>query len=361
MPDMPTNLVRKLEEMAAELAEINARLIDPETLCNHREVTRLSVRRAGLAPVVEDFIAWKETVAGIAECRSILASPKVEADLVQLAKEELPLLGSRQAALVESLQARLVTADERSIASVILEIRGGVGGDEAALWAGDLAEMYQRLASRRGWKVETLELSPGDAGGVKSVTFTVRGEGAFTALAFESGTHQVKRVPATEAQGRIHTSTATVAALPEPEEIDIAIAPEDVKEMVTTAQGPGGQNVNKVSTAVHLIHLATGIEVRMQETRSQGQNRAKAWQLLRARLYERQRAEAHAKRAEHRNSLIGSAMRAEKIRTYRYKENVVVDHRLEQSFNLTEALRGELDPLHGALLQREIAARVAVL
>ena len=356
---MPPNLRRKLDEMESSLAEMTAQLADPEVVVDHRKVKALSLRSAAIVPVVEEFVLWKRTMADADECRTALAGG--DSDLIELAREELPSLESRAEALLESLQGRLVTAEDRAVGAVILEIRAGVGGDEAGLWAGDLVEMYTRFAARRGWTLEPMEHSPGDVGGFKSAILSLRGDGAWSGMAFESGTHQVKRVPATEAQGRVHTSTATVAVLPEPEEVDLHIDPAEVKEIITTAQGPGGQNVNKLSTAVHLIHLPTGIEVRMQETRSQGQNRAKAWQLMRARIHERRQQEAHAKRTEQRNSLIGGASRAEKIRTYRYKENVVVDHRLEQSFNLGEVLQGNLDPVVEALTKREIELRIAAL
>ncbi|HMN95257.1 MAG TPA: PCRF domain-containing protein [Phycisphaerales bacterium] len=357
--DLAPNLRRKLEELEAGLDEVAARLLDPAVVSDHRQVRALSIRQAALAPTVEAFRSWRATIAGVAECEAAIEGD--DPDLATLAEEELPILRERAARLVDDLLARLVTSEDAAIDAVILEIRAGVGGDEAALWAGDLLAMYQAYAERRGWGVLPLELSPGEVGGVKSIMLNVRGPGVWSGLAFESGTHQVKRVPATEAQGRVHTSTATVAVLPEPEEIEVQIAPEEVKEIVTTAQGPGGQNVNKVSTAVHLIHLPTGIEVRMQETKSQGQNRERAWKILRARIHERQRAEAHARRTEHRNSLIGQGARAEKIRTYRYKENVVVDHRIETSFNLQRALAGELDEIVEALTRREIAERIAAM
>ena len=263
--------------------------------------------------------------------------------------------------LVEAVKTELVTAEDKAIGAMILEIRAGVGGDEAGIWAGDLLEMYERYAQGRQWRFEVLEAHPGEIAGFKSVIVELEGEGAWSELGYEGGTHQVKRVPATEAQGRIHTSTATVAVLAQPEEVAVELEKSDVKESITTAQGPGGQNVNKVATAVHLIHEPTGIEVRMQETKSQAQNREKAWRLLRARLYERQQRELDAKRAEERASMIGSGGRAEKIRTYRWKENLVVDHRLGQSFNLGELMQGRLQPLVEALIEMDVARRLAAL
>ncbi|MCZ6836356.1 MAG: PCRF domain-containing protein, partial [Planctomycetota bacterium] len=282
-------------------------------------------------------------------------------DLVSLAKEELPDLETHASQLIESLQRKLVHADDQSVGSIILEIRAGVGGDEAGIWVGDLLEMYQRFALEKGWTFDQLQTSPSEMGGFKQAIFSLTGEGVWSHLGYEGGTHQVKRIPATEAQGRIHTSTSTVAVLPEPEEIEIHLDPNDVKESITTAQGPGGQNVNKVATAVHLIHEPTGIEVRMQETKSQAQNREKAWKLLRARLYERQKMEADAQRAESRNSMIGTGSRAEKIRTYRYKDNLVVDHRTGGSYNLGEVMNGKLQPLIDELIEHDTAQRLAAL
>ena len=221
--------------------------------------------------------------------------------------------------------------------------------------------MYRKYAAEKGWAFEDLDFAPGEQGGVKQAIVSIAGPSVWAQLGYEGGTHQVKRVPATEAQGRIHTSTATVAVLPEPEAVEVELDANDVKEMITTSQGPGGQNVNKVATAVHLIHQPTGIEVRMQDTKSQAQNREKAWKLLRARLFEQQKAERDAERAQARNSMIGSGSRAEKIRTYRYKENLVVDHRVGQSFNLTEALAGRLQPLVDALVEQDTAQRLAAL
>lgn len=358
--ELRPNLRRSLEALDAADTEIERQLLDPNVMTDHRQVRALSIRRSANARLVEQFRRFRTIESEIEETKQLLA-PGGDPELAAMAQAELERLTAEGEALVVSMQESLVNADDRAVGSVILEVRAGVGGDEAALWAGDLVEAYHRYAESRGWAIEEIEATPGDAGGFTQCILSVSGEGVWAELAYESGTHQVKRVPATEAQGRVHTSTATVAVLPEPEEIEVKIEPDEVKEIITTARGPGGQNVNKVATAVHLIHVPTGIEVRMQETKSQAQNRQRAWQILRARLYERQRAEAEARRSEARFSLIGTANRAEKIRTYRYKENLVVDHRIGESFNLQDVLAGHLGGMIEALMRAETERRVAAL
>lgn len=358
--DLPDNLRRKLEELRDQFESLERELTTPEVLADHRAVSRISARRKALSPLVAGLADYDATAAERDEYQSLIDANE-DAELVTLAREELPTIERRLATLADGIQSRLVNADDDAIGSVMLEIRGGVGGDEAGLWAGDLLEMYRRFAEGMRWRFDVLDLSPGDAGGVKNAVAQVRGEGVWADLAFEAGTHQVKRVPATETQGRIHTSTATVAILAEPEEVEVELDHADVKESITTAQGPGGQNVNKVSTAVHLIHEPTGIEVRMQETKSQTQNREKAWALLRARLFERQKAERDAARSAERNSMIGSGNRAEKIRTYRWKENIAVDHRIGESFNLGNLMQGGMRDLIDALRREETARRLASL
>ena len=261
---MSPNLLRKLDDLAAEQASLEAQLLDPEILSDHRKVRALSIRRAALEPLLAEYRALQDATQQADELDQLLNDSSTDRDLADLAREELPRLREQSSQLADSIQRRLVTSDDQSIASIILEVRAGVGGDEAGIWAGDLVAMYARFAALRRWQMEELQSSPAEHGGFKNAIFNIRGEGVWSALGYEGGTHQVKRVPATEAAGRVHTSTATVAVLPEPEEIEVKIAAEDVKEIMTTAQGPGGQNVNKVATAVHLIHLATGIEVRMQ-------------------------------------------------------------------------------------------------
>ncbi|MCA9285417.1 MAG: PCRF domain-containing protein [Phycisphaerales bacterium] len=358
--DLPANLERKLDELEAVDRDLERQLLDPAVIADHRQVRALSIKRAANAGIVEQYRRFRAIAKEMTATRSLLA-PGGDPDLAEMARSELAQLEEDQAALLQSMQEALVTAEDRAVGSVILEVRAGVGGDEAALWAGDVVAIYLGYAASRGWTVEQIESAPGDSGGFTQCIMSVTGEGVWAELAYESGTHQVKRIPATETQGRVHTSTATVAVLPEPEEIEVKIAPEEVKEIITTARGPGGQNVNKVATAVHLIHLPTGIEVRMQETKSQAQNRQRAWQILRARLFDRQRAEAEARRSEARFSLMGTANRAEKIRTYRYKENVVVDHRIGESFNLQEVLQGRLGPIVQDLTRAETERRLAAL
>jgi peptide chain release factor 1 len=356
---IPDNLARRLDEMDGQFEAIAAQLMDPEILTDHNQVRALSIKRAALeGPVMR----WREVKRIDAESLELQeAIESGDEELAALAREELPELGKRREALAESVRTELVTAEDKAVGAMILELRAGVGGDEAAIWAGDLLEMYQRHAANRNWSFEILDLQAGEMGGVKTAIIDLSGEGAWSELGYEGGTHQVKRVPATEAQGRVHTSTATVAVLPQPEEVALELDKSDVKESITTAQGPGGQNVNKVATAVHLIHEPTGTEVRMQETKSQAQNREKAWRLLRARLYEKQQKAIDEKRARERASMIGSGGRAEKIRTYRYKDNLVVDHRLGQSFNLGELMQGRLTPLIEALIELDVANRLAAL
>jgi len=360
-------VIGKLDAIAAERADLARQLCDPAVLSDHRRIRDISIRKAAIDEVADDWEKYRRLTAELAELRAAAGAdgaPAQDPELAELAREEIPRLQQQAAVLIERVVANLVTSDDRGVASVMLEVRAGVGGDEAALWAADLLEMYRRFAASKGWKFEPMEVTTDYAAGstgIRAAVVNVSGPGVWSELAHEGGTHCVKRVPATEAQGRVHTSTATVAVMPEPQEVQLVINPEDVDEHVTTAQGPGGQNVNKVATAVRLLHRPTGIEVRMQETKSQSTNREKAWRLLRARLYELELAKKRAAESAQRLAQIGSGDRSERIRTYRYKDNIVVDHRLEQSFGLQSVLAGGLDPVTRALQARETARRLAAL
>ena len=358
MTDLSQTLLAKLDQIAAERVHLEHQLSDPAILADHHQVRDLSIRKAALDPVADDYEHYKNLIREAADLREILASGG-DPDLLEIAREELPRIEETAAETLDLALQRLVTADDRAIGSIMLEIRAGVGGDEAGLWASDLLSMYERYARTKGWSFEPISLDTG--AGLRAGVVNIKGEGVYATLAQEAGTHCVKRVPTTESQGRVHTSTATVAVLPEPKDVDVHLDPDDVDEHITTAQGPGGQNVNKVATAVHLIHRPTGLEVRMQETKSQQQNREKAWRLLRARLYDLELQRIREAEAAARNQQIGSAGRAERIRTYRYKDAIAVDHRLNESFPLEKTLGGDLDPLTSALQRAETTRRLAAL
>lgn len=361
LPHAQERVLEKLFAIARDDAELAALLEDPHVVTDHKKVRDLSLKRGAIE---QPSRAWRELTrlaADARDCRAMIAGK--DADMAAFAKEELPTIERTARETLDRALQSLVNAEDNKIGSVMLELRAGTGGDEATLWTRDLLEMYQKYAGKRGWQFETLELTgePG-VGGVRNAVINIKGAGVWSEMNFEAGVHSVKRVPATEAQGRIHTSTASVAVLPEPDEVELKIDwANDVEEFATRAQGPGGQNVNKVETAWQVHHKPTGIIIKMMEAKSQQQNRERARRLLTARLYEAELQRKKAERASARKDQIGTAGRSEKIRTYRWKEGIVADERLPDEYPLRDLLAGDFTELMRDLSQRETTRRVGEL
>ncbi len=360
-PAIPPALWTRLDALEAQHAQLRAQLDDPVIAADHRRARDISIQKAA----IDDLVTSGQRLRALRrehEEMSLAASGK-DREFAALAAEELPRVAADAARLVDSVRSQLVNTEDNKVGSVIVEVRAGTGGDEAALWARDILEMLQKYAVKRAWTVELLDMTvESSAGGIRNAVLNVKGPGVWTALNFEAGVHSVKRVPATEAQGRVHTSTATIAVLPEPQEVDVKIDwAKDVEENVTTSQGPGGQNVNKVATAVQLHHKPSGIIIRMQESKSQQQNRERAKRLLMAKLHEIERQKVHAQRTAARSAQIGVGDRSEKVRTYRYKEGIVADERLPDEYPLRDLLAGDFAKLHAALIEQETARRLAAM
>ncbi len=350
MGNTQNSVLTKLDQIDARYREIESLVSDPVVARDSTRLVALSKEQGKIRLMVAKYREYKQAAAGVEDAEQMLHDETVEPDLKALAEEEIQQLTVRKEQLLEEIQNTLVMADDLQIDAVIMEIRAGTGGEEAALFARDLYNMYTRYAERRRWKVEQLDFGPSEMGGFREVIFSVKGEGVWAELGYEGGGHRVQRVPETESQGRIHTSAATVAVLPEPEEVDVEIDPDEVIEHVCRSSGPGGQNVNKVSSAIKLEHVPTGITVSMQEEKSQHKNRAKAWRVLRSRLYDLYESRRRAERDSQRKTMIGSGDRSSKIRTYNFPQNRLTDHRINLSlYSLDRILNGDMAELIAAI------------
>ncbi len=344
------NVLARLEELTTRHAELELQMAKPEVACDHLRLVELSKERGRLDKLVELYRNYKQAAQALEEARQITDAEDPDPDLRQLAQEELPQLQTKITPAAQQIRQALIADEELDVDSCIMEIRAGTGGDEAALFARDLYQMYTRYAESQSWKTELIQFSPTDLGGFREIIFSLSGRGSYKRLAFEGGGHRVQRVPVTEAQGRIHTSAATVAVLPEPEKLDIDIKPDDVREEVCRASGPGGQNVNKVSSAIKLTHLETRITVSMQDEKSQHKNRAKAWRILKSRVFDHYESIRRAKRESTRRNMIGSGDRSQRIRTYNFPQNRLTDHRINLDlYSLDRIITGDLGTLLDAL------------
>ena len=348
----------KLDILLARHAELEAQLLGDVGAENYVRMTR---ELAELNPVIDAVKTYRAAVAELAGIDAMVNDPATDAEMRELAEAERPELETRRDELMQQIRIALLPKDAMDERNVILEIRAGTGGDEASLFAGDLFRMYERFAALQGWKVEVISASEGTVGGYKEIIAEVQGRGVFAKLKFESGAHRVQRVPDTETQGRIHTSAATVAVLPEAEDVDIDIKNEDLRIETMRAQGAGGQHVNKTESAIRITHLPTGIVVMMQDSRSQHKNRASAMNILRSRLYDAERQRLDSERSADRRGQVGSGDRSERIRTYNFPQGRVTDHRINLTlYKLPQVIAGEaLGELIDALTTEHQAAQLA--
>ncbi len=356
------NLLPHIEKFRQRFAELETALSDPRVFDNPQRAQELSREYSRLKELIAIGDNYKKTLADLEENRELLKTEATDSEMAQMAKEEIARLEASEKKLSQQIQFGLVPPNRTDSRNTIIEIRAGAGGSESALFAADLYRMYSRYAEGRGWKIESMDSNPSDLGGFKEIVFSVTGTDVFKRLKYESGVHRVQRVPATEAQGRIHTSTATVAVLPEAEEVDIEIKPEDIEINRCRASGKGGQGVNTTDSAVQIQHKPSGLIVRCADERSQHKNREKAMKVLRSRLLEAKTAEENAKYAAHRKQQVGTGERNEKIRTYNFPQNRVTDHRIELTlYNLANVIEGEIDPLIDPLMTNDIEEKLASL
>jgi peptide chain release factor 1 len=351
-----------IDKFARRFAEVEASLSDPKVFDNNQRAQELSREYAQLKELVASGNAYLKAAADLEENRALLKSEPADSELGLMAGEEVARLEAEVHRLSKEVQRGILPPDPTDSRNTIVEIRAGAGGSESALFAADLYRMFTRYAETRRWKVETLDSSPSDLGGFKEIIFIVTGSDVFKRLKYESGVHRVQRVPATEAQGRIHTSTCTVAVLPEAEEVDIEIRPDDLEINVCRASGKGGQGVNTTDSAVQIIHKPSGLIVRCADERSQQKNKVSAMTVLRSRLLERKIAEENAKYAAFRKEQVGTGERNERIRTYNFPQNRVTDHRIELTlYNLPTFIEGDIDPMIEPLMANDLEEKMAAL
>ena len=349
-------MIDRLEGIARRYHEIEAEMSRPEVATDHARMTKLAREQHALRDTVQTYEAYKRARHEFESARELQKNER-DAEMQDYLRAEEHRASAQVAELDEKLKVLLLPKDPNDDRDVVVEIQGAEGGEEAALFAGDLFRMYTKWAERKGWKVEVVEESPTDKGGFDKVVFEVHGNGAYSQLKFEGGVHRVQRVPKTEAQGRIHTSAATVAVMPEADPVEVELKPEDIEIKTSTSQGPGGQSVNTTYSAIRITHKPTGMQVSIQDEKSQLQNKEKALRVLRARLYEIKLAEQMEKIGAQRRGMVGTGSRSEKIRTYNFKENRVTDHRIKLTLHRLDAvMNGDLDELVTALVNAERAA-----